>query len=349
MIQPALSHETLTQTPLAEARGPRLLQEIDWVSVGRKLPARFAEAPIVLIPPEKTPTSTGLLKRFPHAERIFAVDFYVDGAEKGELLSSGAGYRIGEKLYNIDHHAADRRWETHVSSGNLACRWVERHGTLRAGKDVLVLNHTDCDSILSALILTGALPPCQRLEEAVLDADHRGVPSPIVDILQSLFNTRDLSGAVNALSRELQGLPPDERTAKALELLHEKRTAARELVRDNVVVKNGVAFIRCNRFLESDIFLSLLPQSIAIVIACPSEKYPEIELTRIRLGPQCPPGASLHRLGVAALDPYFGGRFDAGSNKRGLEHARQSGIMPEVVPAQKHFESLVEQIQRLCH
>ena len=316
----------------------------DWIAVGAALPRKFATAPIHLIPSEKLPRAEALHELFPNAERIFAVDFYVDGAERGALLPNGAGHRVDRKIINIDHHAPHPRWERHVSSGNLACRWVELHGAANPTSDVIVINHTDCDSMLASLIVAGALPPHARFEQAVLDADHRGTPNRLSDILQALSSSRDPHAAVRAISSELRGEAPDPGTQAALDELQEKRLLARELARSATIFENGVAFVRCHTYIDSDLFLPELTEAAAIVISCRSRKYPDLELTRLRLGNAAPEGLSLHRLGVSDLDPYFGGRFNAGSNKRGLERAMRDGETPVVVPSEAHFRSLVERI-----
>ena len=99
-------------------------------------------------------------------------------------------------------------------------------------------------------------------------------------------------------------------------------------------------FLDCDRYLDSDLFLPHFPQARLLVIGCPSEKNPGLTMTRLRLGAGVESGLSLHRLGVSEFDPYFGGRFNAGSNKRGLEAALAAGEPPLVVSPRAHFERL---------
>jgi hypothetical protein len=71
-------------------------------------------------------------------------------------------------------------------------------------------------------------------------------------------------------------------------------------------------------------------------------QFPDLDITRIRLGPKAPEGLSLHKLGVSDFDPYYGGRFNAGSNKRGLEESLAAGGVPSrIVSAQEHFENIL--------
>ena len=67
-----------------------------------------------------------------------------------------------------------------VSSANLAVEWVRaRHGP-RPG-DLVVITHTDCDSVLSSGIVSGRLEPKPEYEAAAIAADHTGerTASPI--------------------------------------------------------------------------------------------------------------------------------------------------------------------------
>jgi hypothetical protein len=319
---------------------------LDWRQVGAALPKRFEHAPIVLIPPGRAPTLECLEQRFPDAKRIFAVDFYIEGAETGSLLENGAGYQLSERVFNIDHHAPGEMWERFVSSGNLACRWVREDGAVLGSEgDVVVINHTDCDSVIASLIMSGALPPDRLLEEAVIDADHRGAKNDIADMLQSGSESRDLSWLINALSDLLQGLAVDDRMCRRLEALESKRLYVQDLAdRGLIVERHGVVFVQCNRQMDSDLFLSVFQEARAVVIGCPCGRAPDIEITRVRLGRAVEEGASLHRLGLRELDPCFGGRFNAGSNKRGLEELMAIGGVVTSVPAEEYFRLLVARL-----
>lgn len=314
----------------------------DWARVGSELSERFSRAPIHLIPATGSPKVAELEALFPDARRIFAVDFYLKGAEKGELLSCGSGYQIGTRVFNIDHHAPHTQWERHVSSGVLACQWVRARGALQPGSgDVVVINHTDCDSVLASMILTGVLPPHERFEQAVLDADHRGAPNEVADLLQACSSTRDLSLLVEALSTFLKGDTLPSQIQERLDSLYEDRLQVKEIAQlRHHEERNGVVFIPCDRYFESELFLPHFPHARIIVVGCPCEKNPDVLLTRLRLGAGVESGASLHRFGITDFDPYYGGRFNAGSNKRGLEAALAQGIKPCFISPREHFERL---------
>jgi hypothetical protein len=307
----------------------------------------FNSAPIRLFPETHSPTVEELQRQFPDARRIFAADFYLRGIEKaGKLLPCGAGYELSGGVFNIDHHAPGELWERHVSTGVLACQWVRKEGVIAAKNgDIVVINHTDCDSVLSALILTGVLPVHERFEQAVLDADHRGTPNEIADMLQACKSLRNLPLMAEALSCYLQGEALPEVVRNQVEQLHESRLVVKQLVdRGKYQERNGVVLIKCDRYFESDLFLNHFPDARVLVVECPSEKSPSVMITRLRLGACIESGLSLHRLGLTDIDPHFGGRFNAGSNKRGLEAAIVMGQAPRVVSSQQYFENLANKL-----
>ena len=50
-------------------------------------------------------------------------------------------------------------------------------------------------------------------------------------------------------------------------------------------------------------------------MAAPHQPKPWV--MKLRLGPAAPPGMTLQRLGIQEFDGAYGGRWNAGSNKRG--------------------------------
>jgi hypothetical protein len=123
----------------------------------------------------------------------------VSGAEHGQEVAGG--FLLGDVL-NIDHHAPSPRMDRPVSSATLAIAHLRAaglpHGTI-------VLNHTDCDSILSAGIASGRLAPEDRFSEAAIAADHTGADNEIADLLQALDGRRDLRLSFRSLDRLLRG------------------------------------------------------------------------------------------------------------------------------------------------
>jgi hypothetical protein len=120
-----------------------------------------------------------------NANPTVVTDCYIEGVEKWRPVAWGWRTRVeGREIFNIDHHAADARFYCPISSGNLAVRYVDSEGVL-ADSVPAIINHTDCDSVISAAILTGLLPPKQEFSDAVIAADHSGEPNPIADLLQA--------------------------------------------------------------------------------------------------------------------------------------------------------------------
>ena len=91
-------------------------------------------------------TADHLAALFPGARTLFALDFYVDGAEGWTQHDHGWEHLNGDgqRLVNIDHHAADPTYYRAISSGILAMRFVEAHGPVAAtGDTVIAINHCD--------------------------------------------------------------------------------------------------------------------------------------------------------------------------------------------------------------
>ncbi len=113
---------------------------------------------------------------------IFARDFYLTDAET--WAEKAWGFQRG-LVTNVDHHAPVARMRQHLSSTNLALLRVRQEGVVAAGSHI-VLNHTDCDSVLSAAVLSGAVEPSDELGVAAIAADHTGEPNAIADLLQAM-------------------------------------------------------------------------------------------------------------------------------------------------------------------
>lgn len=116
-----------------------------------------------------------------HEASVVACDFYLVGAESGGEVPGG--YEIGTIL-NVDHHAPTTRMMRYVSSTNLAIDHVIAAGPTQENSLVLV-SHTDCDSVLSSCIMAGELEPDARFGEAAIAADRSGDMNEIADVLQS--------------------------------------------------------------------------------------------------------------------------------------------------------------------
>jgi hypothetical protein len=240
---------------------------------------------------------------------VCACDFYVTGAESG--VEVPGGYALGPIL-NIDHHAPTRRMARFVSSTNLAIDHVLAAG-LPAGR--VVVNHTDCDSVLSAGIAAGLLDPDPDYGRAAIAADHTGEEQPVADLLQALDRYRDLDRSFDNLRRLRAGLALDDVSRVAEAERRRKREAAATAVGAGLVrTAAGVAFGVLERPLDSEFFPALLPDAMVIVLA--SRSHSSTWTMKLRLGRAAPDGLVLHDLRINEFDQGYGGRWNAGSNAR---------------------------------
>jgi hypothetical protein len=243
---------------------------------------------------------------------VCVCDLYVTGAETGQEVPWG--YWL-DNILNIDHHAPMARWERNVSSANLVILHVTNVG-LPAGP--IVINHTDCDSILSSGIACGYLDPLQEYGDAAIAADHTGAQNDIADLLQSLDNCRDIQLSFSNLQRLRRGVPLDTRAEEALNTRRRKRQEAQRAVsRGTVKVERGVAFGILEQEIDGEFFPALLPDASVILLASRMKHSPSRWQVKVRLGSAAPAGLTLHSLNLKAIDHGYGGRWNAGSNKRG--------------------------------
>jgi hypothetical protein len=247
-----------------------------------------------------------------HSGKVIACDFYVRDAELG--IEVPGGYELG-RVVNVDHHSPATRMMRHVSSANLAIERVKKCGFPTAGS-LVVISHTDCDSVLSSCIMAGEIPPDDRFGEAAIAADHTGAPNGIADVLQSLDEMRDLYFSLRNLRKLLDGEPIDRRAQPLYEARLRKRASAQKLVANNSVsMCKSLAFGVLTENIDGEFFPAQLPRAALILILTPRVE-PGRWNAKIRLGQRAPVGASLLDLGVTSFDPAFGGRWNAGSNSR---------------------------------
>lgn len=202
-----------------------------------------------------------------------------------------------------------------VSSANLAAEWVRAGHGPRSG-DVVLISHTDCDSVLSGGIVSGRLQPKPEYEAAAIAADHTGATNSIADLLQSLDSRRDHEESFRNLSLLENGRPLEPEAQQALAKRMLKREAAAEAVEKGQIRLDGpLAFGELKESIDGEFFPALLPKAVVILTAAPYHRKPWV--MKVRLGLAAPPGMTLHQLGIREFDPAYGGRWNAGSNKRG--------------------------------
>ena len=266
--------------------------------------------PIRTIPHEKVFTP-GMLKQH-HSGPIIACDFYVDGAENG--TEAPGGYEI-DGILNVDHHAETPRMMRYVSSTNLAIEQIQRSGPPDRNTMILV-SHTDCDSVLSAAIISGELAPDPQFGDAAIAADHTGAPNGIADVLQALDERRDLYFSLRNLRKFLNGDQLDRIAQPHYARRLKKRELAAEAIEQRVVtVERQLAFGILEQKIDGEFFPAKIPEASVILLM---NRRPDSNRwdAKMRLGLNAPPGASLHQLHLERFDPAFGGRWNAGSNRR---------------------------------
>ncbi len=267
-----------------------------------------------------------------HDGPIIACDCYVVGAE--HWLAVPGGYSSG-RIVNVDHHAPTAAMARRISSANLALERVRAIG-LPSNDTAIFVTHADCDSILSAGILSGTLATDDRYGDAALAADHTGDPNAIADLLQSLDRRRDLAFSFAALAALEAGRPLPGDAQLDLNAQYRKRDAAAACVREGKVHLQGpIAIVELDESLDGAYFTPLLPDAVVILLSIPHEVHTSRLEMKLRLGNAAPSGFSLHDLDIRRFDPAYGGRWNAGSNRR-------SGGSP--LPLQEYAAFLEEQV-----
>lgn len=247
------------------------------------------------------------------AGRLFACDFTITGAEHFEEMPWG--YEQG-RLINIDHHAPTPQMRRHVSSANLALLYVAQKGMAQSGETV-VINHTDCDSVLSAGIMCGHLEPLPEFGAAAIAADHTGEVNAIADLLQALDAKRDYEYSLRNLRLLMEGFALDEEAQILLDKRHARRALAKDLVDNGTfTMQNGVAWALLDDSVDSEFFPALLPDAILIITFSPRPGEAAKWNAKFRLGNAAPANLEIERI-IKPIDAGFGGRWNAGSNKRG--------------------------------
>lgn len=254
------------------------------------------------------------------AQRIIAADCYIAGAESWTPQPWGWESTApgGRTIINVDHHANDPRFFRNVSSGNLAIEYLKTH-TIDPSTAV-VINHTDCDSVISSALLCGILPPADRYASAVVAADHTGEPNPIANLLQALDPARDFAMSIRNLCLLEEGEPIEAAAVHLLEKRDSERRIAQELVSSGAFEQIGrvaVATLRLEQRVPGEFLPSLLGGRVwAIISGTPFNATSKLWEIKIRLGAGAPAGANLFAMGVLQAEPKFGGRWNAGSTKR---------------------------------
>jgi hypothetical protein len=253
------------------------------------------------------------MSQFTEGQPAVACDCYVEEIERSAERVAW-GWRFGPHE-NIDHHAPVSHMARPISSTNLALVRVEACGPVHPNTAVLI-THTDADSILSAGIVSGLLPPRAAYGRAAIAADHTGAPDPIADLLQALDPLRSVVDSFNALAILEDGGPLPSWAAT--------RLAARQQLRETMAaavprfrMQDGVAWMAFEHEVAGEFLPHLLPEAQVIVVGYPMADRASRWTIKVRLGQAAPDGLTLDALRLHEIDPAYGGRWNAGATKRG--------------------------------
>lgn len=247
-----------------------------------------------------------------NAGRIFACDFHVVGAE--QFTEKPWGYEEG-RIVNIDHHAPTPFMRRHISSTNLALEYIQTNGAATVDETV-VINHTDCDSVLAAALMTGAIDPLSKFGEAAIAADHTGKKDVIADLLQALDSKRDYNLSLNNLRKLLVGETLDVQAQEALHKRAQKREMAVNFVNNGTFsIESGIASAVLEESIDGEFLPALIPDAVLIITFTPLLTQPPKWNAKMRLGNAAPAGLSISDI-ILPFDEGYGGRWNAGSNKR---------------------------------
>ncbi len=284
---------------------------------GEQEPVSFQEIlkmkPVGLLPEMSDYTKQQLKEMFP-GKNLVVCDFNVAGLD----LDADYERQIAKDgILNIDHHSKKPEMERKVSSTNLAIEYIKKYGLLSEDWQYIV-HHTDCDSLLSSAIMRGILPPDEKFGEAAVAADHTGAENKIADLLQAIQDRRDLGYSLEQLQLLMAGEPLDGEAQKALEKRYADRARIKQLIENGGFKAAGsVSYAVLNEKIDGALVPALLPDSEVILLFSPLEVDSSKWEVKFRLGQNVSEGFSLKKLDIEAVDPFFGGRWNAGSNKRG--------------------------------
>lgn len=241
-------------------------------------------------------------------------DCYIDRVERfGTPVPWGWSLWFGQ---NIDHHAPVPRMAREVSSANLAMHWMAQDELRSHGP--VVVTHTDCDSILSAGIVAGRLEPGERYGVAAIAADHTGEENAIADLLQAIQDRRDVEYSLEMLRRLESGAALPSEARDALDDRLRKRDAVARAVAEGRFGRTGtIWWAEFDEEMDGEFLPALLPDAELIVVATPYDGRSLRRVIKVRRGRATPEGVTLDDIPLKAVDPAYGGRWNAGSTKRG--------------------------------
>ena len=249
-----------------------------------------------------------------HSSCIYLCDAYLRSVEEQGREVVG-GYQLGQWV-NIDHHAPTLRMSRMISSTPLAIERVRQVGTALKD-DIVAINHHDCDSVLSAAIMLGILPPHEVFGQAAINADHTGQQNAIADLLQSIAKAKDFAFSLGNLVKLSTAQPLDDQAQVWLTQHLQDREKAKDVVTqgDFRTLPGGLVWGELEARIEGAFFPALLPKAKLILIVSPLTGTTNKRMS-LRLGLAAPEGVTINTLNIPTLDSAYGGRWNAGSNNR---------------------------------
>jgi len=256
---------------------------------------------------------------------------YPTGDEKAEEEKKwerdGTGFRR-ENVLVIDHHMKLEEMRRNISSTNLAIEYVLKNGPVDEDT-VVIITHTDCDSILSAAIMRGILEPKEEFGVAAIAADHTGEANQIGDLVQALekdkkgHDLRDMEFSYRNLEHLLRGEELEPMAKEILEHRYNQREQVLHIIEEGMktTASGKVFYTELEASIDSGLFPPMIRSAAVILLYIPlydkdtKERVPGME-AKVRLGLNVPDGTDLKKI-MKKYDLVWGGRWDAGSNQRG--------------------------------
>jgi hypothetical protein len=240
--------------------------------------------------------------------QICICDFHVKNCELGHLEKT-----LGDKprciryqdILIIDHHADIHHMRKRITSTTLAKRYVRKYGPLGVNS-VILINHLDCDSILSSLIMSGEISNRKKYVTASIDSDHTGMKNILADIINSQFMENNLKESILSVLEYEQKQTIRHKASQLLSKREIDRKNALEL--SNQFKKEGAVYYFISKEpanFDAALFVPFFKHAKVILIATPLEN--KLWNIKIRLGRKAK-NIHLNNLNL----PKFGGRWNAG-------------------------------------
>ncbi|MBA4294289.1 hypothetical protein C0431_15115 [bacterium] len=265
---------------------------------------------MITLIPETSQPEIDFIKTHANTSRFTICDFHPKNLENiATPTVYGWSY---DGIDVVDHHAPDRRFQKPISSGPLAIEYLKHHSTAQEA----IINHTDTDSIISSGIVTGLLPPLEVLADACIAADHTGEENEIADFIQELEDKRDFDLGINIISAFLDNKPLPQIALEAREIRKRQREIAFEFA-SNAKIQGPIASIVTTETIDSVLLVPFLPETQIIVLTMPFRGDSKRAEVKLRLGRQAHTEMSLQNLNIQRFLKTYGGRWNAGSNRRG--------------------------------